>query len=321
MAGGDGRRSFVRRFLGLFVSAGAIAAIVWWATKQPAPALPRSAGHLLQLVAALGVYAVATVVRAWRWHVILRLEGIDHQRREALGLVVVGYMGNTVLPARGGEVLRVLLLGQRSGARKVQILGSIVAERLLDAVVLAALFAVLTWLSVAGAPAGQWPAILAAAGVAGIIVGGALYLRLRARGRFQRLADRLRPLIHASRPLLSPTGVMLAGATAGVWLLEGVVFALVAGSLGLDISVIEGLYLDVLASFFALIPAAPGYVGTMDAAMLFGLTALDVTGGDAVAFVLLVRFVLFVPITLAGGILMLTRYGGLSQLRRSRRAP
>ena len=49
---------------------------------------------------------------------------------------------------------------------------------------------------------------------------------------------------------------------------------------------------------------------------MFGLHALSVDGGQAVAYALLVRFVLFLPITVAGLILLVTRYGGLRQLRR-----
>ena len=52
-----------------------------------------------------------------------------------------------------------------------------------------------------------------------------------------------------------------------------------------------------------------------DAAVIFGLKALDVTGGSAVAFAVLVRFVLFAPITIAGLALLIGRYGGLRRLR------
>jgi uncharacterized membrane protein YbhN (UPF0104 family) len=76
----------------------------------------------------------------------------------------------------------------------------------------------------------------------------------------------------------------------------------------------------VLASFFALIPAAPGYVGTFDSAVLFGLHALKVAGGNAVAFAVLVRFVMFVPITAVGLVLLVTRYGGIRELRSTARA-
>lgn len=311
-------RERLGRVLGPLVSAAAVAAIVLWASRQPAPQLPSAAADIAKLAAALATYALATLVRAWRWHEILRLDGIEHRRADALGLTVVGYMGNTVLPARGGEVLRVVFMSQRSSARKWEVFGSILAERLLDAAVLAVLFALLTWTGVAGAPAGQLPAIAAAAGVALGLIAVAVYLRARIRGRLQGFADRVRPAVRAVRPLFRPVGGVLVVATALVWGLEGVVFALVAASLGLDMTVVEGLFVDVVASFFALIPAAPGYVGTLDAAMLFGLHALDIRGGVALSFVILVRFVLFVPITVAGGALIATRYGGLAQLRRAR---
>jgi uncharacterized membrane protein YbhN (UPF0104 family) len=74
---------------------------------------------------------------------------------------------------------------------------------------------------------------------------------------------------------------------------------------------------DVL---FSLIPAAPGYVGTFDAAVIFGLRAVGVVGGQAVGFALLVRFVLFVPIIVVGLVLLVTRYGGVRQLRRRQEA-
>ena len=93
------------------------------------------------LVGALGVYALALAARGWRWHRIMRLAEIPHERADAYRLTLVGYMGNNVLPARGGEVLRIAILGSRTTAKRRTILGSIIAERILDAAVLAALFA------------------------------------------------------------------------------------------------------------------------------------------------------------------------------------
>ena len=66
---------------------------------------------------------------------------------------------------------------------------------------------------------------------------------------------------------------------------------------------------------FALVPSGPGYAGTMDAAVIFGARVLDRTAGAAISFLLLVRFVLFVPITLVGLVLLVTRYGGWARLR------
>ena len=55
--------------------------------------------------------------------------------------------------------------------------------------------------------------------------------------------------------------------------------------------------------------------------MLFALKAFNVTGGTAVGLLVMARFVVFVPITVVGLILVMTRYGGLRVLlRRERQA-
>jgi len=100
-----------------------------------------------------------------------------------------------------------------------------------------------------------------------------------------------------------------------------VLFWLVAQALDVSMSVPEALFVTVLVSLSALIPAGPGYVGTYDAAALFGLHKLGVTAGDAVGAVILFRFVIFAPITVVGLLLMVGRYGGLRRaLRREHTA-
>ena len=247
---------------------------------------------------------------------ILRNAGVRHEALDAYALIPVGYMGNAVLPARGGELLRIFLLAGRTGVRRREVLGSLVSERLLDAATLVLLFVVLTFAGIAGSPVGRRPAVAAAAAIVAGIAVVSLYLVLRTRGRFERFAARVRPFARASRQLFGLRGALLAGGTLGIWLLEGLIFWLVARSLELDVGFVEGVFLLVLAAFFSLVPAAPGYVGTFDAAVVFGLEALSVTGGQALAYALLVRFVIFFPITVVGLIVLVARYGGLSQLRR-----
>ena len=59
-------------------------------------------------------------------------------------------MGNNVLPARAGEALRVVLLDGRTDAGKRKILGTIVAERLLDLVALVIIFVLTVYLVLEG---------------------------------------------------------------------------------------------------------------------------------------------------------------------------
>src|SRR3954465_10600054 len=96
---------------------------------------------------------IAPPLRRYRWPPGMVLAHVDHARADAVSLTAVAYMGNNVLPARGGEVLKIAILGARSTSRRREILGTVVAERLLDAVVLAGMFVVLS-LGLADSPAG-----------------------------------------------------------------------------------------------------------------------------------------------------------------------
>jgi uncharacterized protein (TIRG00374 family) len=299
-----------QRRLSLLVSIVSLAAVAWWISKQSTPQFPDSAEGWTWLVVAVGVYGVALTVRGFRWHRILRLIHIPHKRADAYRLVLVGYMGNNVLPVRGGEILRIGLLGQRTTARRREILSSVIAERVLDAAVLAALFAILTWFNVADAPAGQTPAAIAAILLVLAAFGLAAYLALRRRGFFHAFHEKVGPFLKAMRLFAHPEGVLLAALTVLAWCCEGLTLLLIGKSLGLELHMLDTLSIIVLASLFAAIPAAPGYAGTFDAGLILGLKSVGVTGGTAVGFVVLARFAMFVPVTLVGLFFLLHTYGG-----------
>src|SRR5437763_9349455 len=128
------------RGLGWLISLAALAAVVVWALGQPAPKAPEIPG-LVPL--AVGLYAVATLVRAERWRLLLRFNGAAPSRVDCHALTCVGYMGNNVLPARAGDAMRVLYMTPRAGASVRTVIGTLVAERVLDVVVLFSLYAVL----------------------------------------------------------------------------------------------------------------------------------------------------------------------------------
>ena len=314
MSDDRGSRGRLRTVLGLVISAVSLVGVIWWALQQEKPEFPSGPKELLELAVCLLIYTFATLLRGWRWHTILLQAHVHHARSDAYAITVVGYMGNNVLPARGGELLRVLLLGERSDGSRRVILGSIIAERFLDLVTIVSLFATLTLADVAHRPLGLGP--LALVGIAALAAAGVLTLLkgIRRRGRLERFAELVRPFAHATRGLVGWRGIELTFVTAGVWMLEALIFWLIGDSLHLGINPVEALFLVVLTSFVAIIPAAPGYVGTFEAAVVFGLHAIGIEGGQAVAFALLIRFVLYVPITLAGLVLMLVRYGGVERL-------
>ncbi|HEY3183148.1 MAG TPA: lysylphosphatidylglycerol synthase transmembrane domain-containing protein [Gaiellaceae bacterium] len=286
----------VQRRLGLLnaaVSLAALAGVVWWAARQKAPHVPLRADALAALAGAVALYALTSALRAERWHRILVRNGIDRGRAEAYRLTAVGYMGNNTLPARAGDLLRVVLLG---GSRRAA-LGTVVAERLLDVVALAAIFAVVVLDR--GLGFGPLPYLAAAGLLAVAIVAAAVRLS-------DKLSQAIRPVAAASQELLSAHGAGLLALSVALWAGEASVYLVVGLATDVHLGLSGALYVVALTNLSALVPAAPGYVGTFDAAVLLALRSL---GRPALGYLLVLRFVLFVPITVVGAAVYFTRYG------------
>src|SRR4051812_17901788 len=312
-----------RRFalIQALVSLVALAAVVWWASKQEAPHIPTGTNAVAWIVASVALYVLATLVRAERWHAILAHTGVDAKRVDCYALTTVGYMGNNVLPARAGEAFRVVLLSQRCNASKRTVISSIVGERVLDVIVLLAFFVVTVYavLPTADVLPTKHPVLVTAVGILLILAGAAAIWVLRSHHFFARVREWLRPLADSPRALVSRWGLVLLAGTVVLWTIEGSVYWTVSRALEIDLSIGGALYLVALTNFVAALPAAPGSIGTFDAAVAWGLHRLGTTGSAAVSYVLLIRFVLYVPITLVGLVVLVTRYGGWSRLRSATR--
>jgi glycosyltransferase 2 family protein len=310
------RRSHLS-LLGAAVSVVALGAVVWWASKQQAPRLPHTSGQILALVGAIALYGVATLVRGERWQRLLRDEGAVPPRADTYALTAVGYMGNNVLPARAGDAIRVVLMAPPGRTSRRTVVGTLLAERILDVVVLVVLFVVVGY-GLLGTVGGGKVEIIAGAAVV-VLVGCAVGWRLVRRS--ERLHGLLAPIASATLGLRrAHHALLLVGMTLVVWAVEAAVWISVGAAVGFHMGPLDGIYLVALASVFAMIPSGPAYAGTQDAAVAIGIKALGGTGGTAVAYLLMLRFVIVVPITLVGLILLVVRYGGIKKLRLARAA-
>jgi glycosyltransferase 2 family protein len=298
----------------------ALAAVIWWASHQEPPELPSSASAWAWIVAAVGLYAAGTAIRAERWRRILHDSHVEASRTDAYALTTVGYMGNNVLPARAGEMLRVVLLDRQTGTGKRKLLGTIVAERILDVVVLAAIFVAVVYgiLTDSALPTDR-PLLVGVALLALLLLAAGAVWIVRRHPMLVRVRDFVRPLTHAPRALVRREGVLLLGLTVAIWAAEAGVYMTVARAVDFQLDAMESAYLVALTNFFAALPAAPGSIGTFDAAVVFGMKAIG-ESAMAVSYLLLLRFVLYVPITIVGLAILVFRYGGWSRLRESRRA-
>lgn len=94
------------------------------------------------LLFAAVLYVLSLIARGLCWQALLTPLG-PVTAREAFAYVNIGYLANNLLPLRAGEIVRAALLGEKRGFSKSAVLATIVVERLLDVLILGALFILL----------------------------------------------------------------------------------------------------------------------------------------------------------------------------------
>ena len=247
----------------------------------------RNANPALYLGALL-LYQSSFLVRTWRWKLLLRNAGEDRPTLPLLPIVVVSFFVNCVVPAKMGDVYRAYLARQRQRVAVARALGTIIAERLLDLVVL------MTLLLVAGAIVfrDRAPLVLVpylvvgvavcAAGVAAIAVmragRGQRLLRLLPEAVFHRYESFRMGTVESFRnlPVLIPL-------TAMVWAMESARLALVVFALGDggSLSPAQLLLIALVAALLTTVPFLPGGLGLVEAGMVGVLVSVGGIGRNA----------------------------------------
>jgi uncharacterized protein (TIRG00374 family) len=132
----------------------------------------RTSEYLL-LVPAVVAFGLGVGARAMRWRSLFARDRRP-VRSAVLNATLIGYLYNSILPARAGEAARVVVLTQRSPVSTVETLTTVVLERIYDVVaILVVFFVAEPWL-----PHVSWfgPAAVAAIVLAALIVGAVTML-------------------------------------------------------------------------------------------------------------------------------------------------
>jgi len=274
-----------------------------------------SAGPAL-LLAAIMVLCTDYFLRLLRWHRMLRLAGSPIALRDCARPFFIGFALNNLLPLRAGDVARVVGFRNVIGITGARILGTLVAERFFDLLVLLAMLGAsltwapsqsdtLAWAGEIGLAAGAALIFMILVGLALVTISGIstglprLLRRLFGDGRGQRFSDWFEQLRTALILLGDPkTLAWFVLLSVAAWGLEACVFALVAQALAQDTA---GIWLAMAAgNLGTLLPGAPGHIGTFDFFAMQGMMAFKAEHEAAAAFALLVHAILWLPVTLIG---------------------
>ena len=265
------------------------------------------------LAAGCGCSCVSFFLRSLRWRILLNAE-----QRLSVGLVfsanMAGYMGNSFLPARAGELVRTIAISARSSLSKTYVLTTALSERLMDVI------ALVLWSSLILLGAGPKPrwiedlsgttAIAAAAGALAIALLPhteslcrnllrRLALPSALRERLLRFADQVLLGVRAFHNMGRLLGFTVL--TVAIWMTDAFGAILMADGLHLHFSFAMAMLLLTGLGLGSALPSTPGYVGIYQFVAVTVLTPFGISRDSALAYILVAQASAYV-VTLALGL-------------------
>ena len=297
--------------VGLLISAGALYLVLRSIDIGEAVRIISRADPV-PLLAILGIVGIQVTVRSFRWSFLLPRQpnGIRSPVRRLLPALLIGYLGNAVLPARLGEPMRALIASRRERVGMTESLGSVLLERAIDVATLAVVAFVASLIVDAPTWTRQALGVAAVLGVIGIavlvtigidpILRLANVLGLNKRAKLRALAARF--AVSVGGPSRRRAILLSAAMSIGAWLLDAVSFWLAAQAVGVELPYAGAMLVAGITVLGTALPSAPGYVGTFELAAAGTAGALGVEPAAALAMAVVAHVMTLMPMALGGAI-------------------
>lgn len=306
-----------------------IVALVYFAQKaninpQQTWASIRTA-NIYFVLAAFTIYYLSFPIRTLRWRLLLQNAGYTKANEielpkfwKLLEIIYISWFTNSIVPAKLGDLYRAYLLRKETGLPTSRTFGTVIAERLLDLIVLLLIFIPAVMISLhenlpSTLQTGLRIALVAViAGIAGLFL-----LRLfpaqigrlvpkRFRGHYNHFQEGTLGSFRRV-PILTPL-------TVAVWACESLRFFFIA----LALNLIGGSLLHILtaALFIALgealltvVPFTSGGIGLVEGGMLAMITLFTSERSLAAAAILLDRTISLFSLLVFGFIVFMIAFG------------
>jgi uncharacterized protein (TIRG00374 family) len=271
-----------------------------------------AAAHWSFLIAGAAAMCFSLVLRSLRWRILLNAE--DRLSVPAVfRATMAGYLGNTFLPARAGELIRTLVVSGCSSLSKTYVLTTALCERLMDAIALV-LSSSIVLLGIEPKP--RWMADASRTTIT-LAVLGALAIAIvphtetlcrgllkrvplpaKLRSRLLALTDQvllgMRTFHHVGRFLgfVALTGV--------IWTVDTVTIMVSAHALDLHLSFGISMLLVAGMGLGSALPSTPGYVGIYQFVAVTVLVPFGIPKDLALAYILVAQAMSYLVIAALG---------------------
>jgi uncharacterized membrane protein YbhN (UPF0104 family) len=297
-----GRRELISTIIPIALIVIAARNVDW---AEAARALGRANPYFVIL--ALVVYYATFPLRAWRWARLIRESGTVIYWRDLLRILFLGWFVNSIVPAKLGDLYRSYLVKQRFGISLSRTVGVVVAERLLDILVVFVLLIVGGYVAFGRTILPDLGIVYLTGGALALLIvaglGGMYFLAPKLARFFPREARRIGRLfregvLHSFRAL-----PMAGPVTLAIWTAEALRLYFVLTALGLELPLSGVVFVAVAVALLTTVPLTPAGFGFVEIAMVYVLTqGFGLAQHDAIAVAIVDRAVSVLSVIVVGGI-------------------
>ncbi|MBN2070248.1 MAG: flippase-like domain-containing protein [Candidatus Krumholzibacteriota bacterium] len=303
-----------RIILGFIISA----VLVWWSVRGVdwndfLNALKRISLVRISLIVVITMAVV--FIRTYRWKLLLR-DILPASFKHCFNYSNIGFLANSVLPARAGEVIRPVLFAQKTGTSKITILTTVILERFFD--ILAMLIFLLYAFLVVEAPAWvkRGGIILISLSLLFLLffffISRKKTIKIPFLDRATFIPARIRESI-AGKVSNFHKGLTVFNSwryffsimflSVSVWAIYILTCYVIISSYDFPINLIDAsIVCMVFISLSIMIPSSPGYFGPYQMACILALGLYGVAKSDALAISLLIQIPVFLINIIVGTI-------------------
>ena len=269
--------------------------------------------NLLYILAVFVLFIYSVHVRAKRWQALLK-PLIEIPVRPLFSATIIGYFGNNVLPFRLGELLRGYSLSKEYPLKVSSIMGTIILDRVLDFAGLLIFSALFLFFY----PMEPW--FKTGFLVLAFFLTIAFSMMYLISQKMKVLEKYVNKLMRKSQPLLKKIFTILFDVINGysqlgkssnkaaitfytvyLWIIYFACIYLVVIAVGIELNWQQVGLLLIVTSLSISVPAAPGYLGTYHAVVIYMMVSvfdMDLAISQSLAIIL--HAVGFIPFVIVG---------------------
>lgn len=267
-----------------------------------------SADYFLIILAAL-VNGLSFIPRAYRWKLLLKT--LKKTRfGNTFGALSIGFMANSVLPARGGEFIRAFAIGRTEKISKSASFATIIVERVIDMITLLVflvfsiglisddtLISKIFWIGL----------ILTVSAVIFLITLKKIpkIIDIFVSLSPQKFKEKIRKFLEAfikGLEILSDFKTLFYTFLQSllIWSCFAAVYYILFVSFGFRLSIGAAFMVMAICSLGISIPSSPGFIGTYHYFVTFSLGLFQIPKSSALSFAIVAWAVNFLPVVVIG---------------------